>query len=158
MALIEFSGSFPIKVKEDVIALLDNTHKYKCKNYNKRSCDISGHTFLKNWAKILLFYMYSSTSYMTMNNTRDFTEAEQEELNTIHTLRLMLQYRDSPQYVYPARMSKVEQQKQITKLTKTKEYLNRIAPSTFDENTCIAQILNERIQADLDYLTTIQTY
>jgi len=151
MALIDFSGSFPKTVKDEVIALLDKNHKYKCKDYNKRSCDISGYTSITNFAKILLYYMYATTSYMTCLE-HNLTQNEQEELYLIRNIKSFMQYNDNPQYVYTSFMSNTDKEKEIIKLTKTKEYLNTNIAPLYKDNPSYIQNLNNQIQNYINYL------
>lgn len=151
MALIEFSGSFPKTVKDEVIALLDKNHKYKCKDYNKRSCDISGYTSIPNFAKILLYYMYATTSYMTCSES-NLIQEEKEELSLIQNLRGFIQYGDNPQYVYTSFMSNTDKEKEITKLIKTKQYLNTNIAPLYQDNPYYIQSLNNKIQQYITYL------
>jgi protoheme ferro-lyase len=63
-----------------------------------------------------------------------------------------MQYNDNPQYVYTSFMSNTDKEKEIIKLTKTKEYLNTNIAPLYKDNPSYIQNLNNQIQNYINYL------
>ena len=154
MTPIYFSASFPLKVKDQVLALLNTKPKPKCKKYNTRSCDISGYTSTTNLGKILIYYMYSTSSYAIANNPNITTKEEKEELHIIYKLKTIIQSNDTPQYIYPFYMSEINKQQNIQELTKIKNYLNTIIAPLYEKNSYFIKDINDNIQNRLNYIST----